>query len=102
MLGFGAALAKMASGGMGPDELAKLLRAAGIDLEMAPVPFSEASGSFTETARAVRVPGATLHRMRGRMKNGAQLEALIVLVPASIEAENPTKEVLAIGPLVTV
>jgi len=101
MMGF-SSLAKLASGGIGPDEMAKLLRAAGIDLEMAPVPLSEASGSFTELAHAVRVPGATVHRMRGRMKNGAQLEALIILVPSPKGYENPTKEVLAIGLPVTV
>lgn len=74
--------AKMAKGGMGPDELAEMLSAMGVEIEMVPVPLPDAQLAYRNSAVEMSRPGARLHRLSGRMKNGDRLEALLVLVPA--------------------
>ena len=81
MIGLGT-LAKLAKGGIGPDELGEILSAMGVELEMAPVPFPEASKAYRDSAAGLTGPGAKLHRLSGKMKNGDRLEALLVLIPS--------------------
>lgn len=82
-----AQIAKLAKGSLGPDEIGELLASAGIDLQMIPVEREKGPVAFRGMAIAASKPGARLVAMRGLLKNGESMEALLVLVPSQI----PTK-----------
>lgn len=80
MIGIGT-LAKLVKGGFGPDELAAICEAAGLEVDFSDVPMREYRAAFGQTGQALTHPGSKLTRIRGRGKNGDAIEALIVLVP---------------------
>jgi len=73
----------MARGGMGPDELAEILGAMGMSMQMRPVGADGAPGAFQRAAQTTLHPGAKLFSLRGEMQNGDTIEALLVLSPHS-------------------
>jgi hypothetical protein len=77
-------LAKLAGGhGSGsPDEMAMLLKALGIKIEMEAVTLADAPAALRGAAVAAGSPGASLHRLNGSMKDGSTLVAFIVMVPS--------------------
>lgn len=78
MIGFGS-LAKMAKGG-GPEQLAGLLKALGVEVSMSPVEGGAAAREgFTALAGSASLPGAKLLRLQGKMKDGTKLDALLVV-----------------------
>lgn len=82
MIGLGT-LAKFAKGTLSQDELAELLAQFGMELEMRQVGTSQANEAFKVTAVAALQPQSSILAIRGRMQNGDQIEALIVMVPCS-------------------
>ena len=69
---------KMARGGMGPDELAEVLGAAGIEADFSPVAQPDAEPAFEELVSAVQAKGSSLVRIRMKMKGGT-FTGLLVL-----------------------
>jgi hypothetical protein len=70
---------KLAKGGLGPDELAEILAAAGMDLTFTPAaPTVEA---FRPLAEAASLPSAKMVELKGRMKGGGNIHALLVMNP---------------------
>ena len=78
MIGLGT-LAKMAKGGMGLDEIAEMLSAMGMEMELSPL--IPGGGQLEETARAVASPGAQSVCVSGKLKGGAELRGVLILVP---------------------
>lgn len=78
------AIMKMAKGSADPEALRAILGAMGVDLEMKPVLLHDAPGELRQVATAAGKRGASLHRLRGRMKDGSALEAFIVFAPATL------------------
>jgi hypothetical protein len=77
-LGFGS-IVKLAKGGIGPDELAEILAAAGMDLAFNPVqPVLE---TFRPLAESASLPSAKMVELKGRMKGGGTIHALLVMNP---------------------
>ena len=70
-------MAKLAKGGLGPDEIAEVLAAVGIELETREVPV--AKDTFVPLAESASLPRSKFIELRGRMKDGSQLHALVVL-----------------------
>jgi hypothetical protein len=76
MIGVGS-LIKLARGGLGPDELAEILAAAGMELSFLPVePTLE---SFRPLAQSASLPCAKMLELKGKMKGGGMLHALLVM-----------------------
>jgi hypothetical protein len=75
-LGLGSIM-KLAKGGLGPDELGEILGAAGMYVTFAPV----AAGieSFRPLAVSASLPSAKIMELKGTMKGGGSLHALIVM-----------------------
>ena len=70
-------LMKLARGGIGPDELAEILSAAGIEAT-----FKKASAdldTFRPLAEIASLPSSELLEMKGTMKGGGRLHALMVI-----------------------
>jgi hypothetical protein len=82
MIGFGT-LAKLATGGMGPDELAAICEAAGMEIEVGEVQRADYRAAFGEAGASLTQSGARLVSINGRMKNGDEMRALIVLAPVT-------------------
>lgn len=59
------------------DEMKEILAAAGVDLEFTPVAATAAA--FRPLAEAASLPSATLLELRGNMKGGGTLHALLVM-----------------------
>lgn len=76
MAGLGSVM-KLMRGGFGPDELAEMLKAVGMDVNFAAKPVS--ADSFRPLASSASLPGSKLVELTGKMKDGGQLHALIVL-----------------------
>jgi hypothetical protein len=72
---------KMAGGQMDADALGAMLRAFGVDLIMEPVTLADAPQALRGVAIAAGKPHASLHRLRGRIKDGGRLEVFMVLIP---------------------
>jgi hypothetical protein len=80
MLGLGGMM-KLARGGIGADELAEVLSAAGIEISInAVTPRVE---SFRPLAASASLPSSKLVELRGKMKNGDRLHALLVITESS-------------------
>ena len=73
-------LAKLAAGGMGPEQLGSVLKLAGIDVQMESVEGGAAvRGEFSALASDASLGGAKLLRLRGTMRDGGKLHALLVV-----------------------
>ncbi len=70
-------LVKMARGGMGTDELGPMLRALGVDISFTPVAVDAAA--FRDLAVSASAPGARLVKLSGKLKDGSEVSALLVL-----------------------
>ena len=68
---------KLAKGGLGPDEMGEMLAAAGIDVSFTPVAVEP--GCFRLLAERAAVPGAKLVLLKGKMKGGETITALMVV-----------------------
>jgi hypothetical protein len=68
---------KLARGGLGPDELGEILAAAGMEVSFSPVMAS--AESFRPLAETASLPGSKLIELKGKMKDGGSLHALIAL-----------------------
>lgn len=79
-MGFGTLVKMARGGGVGPDELAEMLGAMGMQVEIGRVTGPQARGAFDALARAVS-SGGELVRITGAARGGDGIEALIVLVP---------------------
>jgi len=79
-LGLGS-IVKLMRGGLGPDELAEVLAVAGVEMAYAPVDKSnpQAADAFMES---IADEGCKVVELRGRMKDGGRIHALIVLNPS--------------------
>lgn len=77
---------KMAKGGTDAEMIRGMLGAMGVDLAMSEVTLQDAPGELRAVAAAAGRRGASLHRLRGKMKDGATLEAFIVVTPVSHSA----------------
>ncbi len=75
-LGIGSII-KLARGGMGPDEMGELLRAAGMDLSFTPVKIEAAA--FTVLAQAASLPCSKMIELKGQMRSGETVTALLVV-----------------------
>ncbi len=80
MIGLGT-LKKLASGGLGPDEIREILAQAGMDFEFASVPVVREG--FTALALSASLPGSKVVQISGRMKDGQRIHALMVLSDAA-------------------
>ena len=67
---------------MGPDELQAVLSAAGMDVSFTPVPVGRAA--FEGLAASASLPSSKMIRIRGKMKGGDCLDALLVVSPQSV------------------
>lgn len=70
-------IVKLARGGIGVDELKELLTAVGMDLKFTSVPA--AAASFHPLAESASLPCAELLELRGTMKGGGSIHALLVM-----------------------
>jgi len=75
-LGLGSIM-KLAKGGLGPDELAEILAAAGMDLQFNPV--APSLETFRPLAEAASLPSSKMGELKGRMKGGGTIHALLVM-----------------------
>jgi hypothetical protein len=78
MAGLGTLL-KMARGGVGVDELAEILSAMGIDMEITPLPRPE--GQIDELTNLASIPDSKAVLLSGRMKGGERIRAVLILSP---------------------
>lgn len=76
------ALLKAAKAGFGPDQWAEMLSAMGIQVTVFPVEGDHVPGAFQGVAESTLVPDSKVFVVRGVMKNGEQMEAIFVMVPA--------------------
>lgn len=93
MIGFGT-LAKLAKGGIGPDELAAICEAAGMEIEFGEVDRTAYRAAFGQAGNSLTRPGARMMRIEGKMKNGDSMCALIVLAPSQPSVTVSTKKLL--------
>lgn len=70
---------KLAKGGLGPDELAEILAAAGMDLAMLQV--TPSLETFRPLAEAASLPSSKMIELKGTMKGGGAIHALLVMNP---------------------
>lgn len=70
---------KLARGGLGPDELAEVLSAAGIEAEFAAVKTEEALPAFQTLGQSASLPCSKLVRFSAKMKGGITLQGLMVM-----------------------
>lgn len=90
-------LTKLAKGTVSQDEIEEMLAAMGVDLAIEPVPEDAKPIAFQRAAEAAIVPGAELVAVTGRMKNGDQVAALLILRPAHARVTTPAKKQLDAG-----
>ena len=72
-------LAKLARGGIGPDELGELMSAAGIDATFSLVQIGEALPVFQAAAEAASLPSARIVRIEATMKGGDRMSGILVM-----------------------
>jgi hypothetical protein len=73
-------LTKMARGGMSLEDVTGILAGAGVDLTMTNLETREAvSQEFTVAARGAARPGARVIAVKGKMKDGSTVHALLTL-----------------------
>ena len=75
MIGFGT-LAKLAKGGLGPDEFAAICEAAGMEIEFAEVARPDYRAAFGQAGASLTQSGARLVSIDGKMKNGDTMRGL--------------------------
>jgi hypothetical protein len=75
------AFAKLAKGGIGPEQFGAICEAAGIDVEFSEVTRADYRATFGAAGTSLTRPGSRLLNIRGKMKNGDTMDALIILVP---------------------
>jgi hypothetical protein len=80
MVGLGSMM-KLARGGLGPDELAEILAAAGMELEFSPAKAE--IDSFRPHAESASLPGSKMIELKGKMKGGGHLHALTTTFSAN-------------------
>lgn len=79
MLGLGT-ITKMARGGMSLEDMAGILAAAGVNLTMTTIEGREATrNEFNTLARGAARPGAKVIAVKGTMKDGSTVHALLTL-----------------------
>jgi hypothetical protein len=76
MIGLGGIL-KLAKGGLGPDELKEILSSIGMDIEFNPVQAN--LETFRSLAVPASLPGSKLLELKGTMKGGGHIHALLVM-----------------------
>ena len=80
MIGIGSMMKMVRGSGIGPDELAEILGAAGVELTISqPAPDLAA---FQPLAEAASLPSSKMIGLDGRMKDGSRVKALLVMLPA--------------------
>jgi hypothetical protein len=88
------AIAALAKGALGPDELAELLSSLGWEIEMKQVDGRDREQSFRSAAAAAVQPGSGMVAMTGRSKTGERAHLIIVMesgaraLPASPKEPN--------------
>jgi hypothetical protein len=88
-VGLGSIL-KLARGGLGPDELAEILSAAGMELEFSPAKADVES--FRPLAESASLPGSKMIALKGKMKGGGLLHALLVMNSEPQDAQGNHKQ----------
>ena len=76
---WGESLKRLTASGVGEDEIAEMLSAMGMEMELSPL--IPGGGQLEETARAVASPGAQSVCVSGKLKGGAELRGVLILVP---------------------
>ena len=77
--------AKLARGGLCPDELGELMAAMGIEAVFSPVSLADALPVFQVTAEAASLPSSRIVRIEARMKGGGSMIGVLVLNQKSNE-----------------
>jgi hypothetical protein len=81
MLGLGT-FGKLVKGDLGPDEILEVLHAAGIEAEFSQVTDeAQRKAAFQHTAASLTARGAKTIEVKGRMRNGDAISALLTVVP---------------------
>lgn len=73
-------LMKLAKGGLSPEELCGVLSALGMDMESMEQ-AKDPKAAFTDLARTASLPSAAVIKIKGRMKSGEVVHALLVSAP---------------------
>ena len=76
MIGLGSMM-KMARGGLSADDLGELF--AGMGIEVTVEPKSPTLETFKPLAASASLPSSKLIELRGKMKDGGEIHALLVL-----------------------
>jgi hypothetical protein len=90
-------LTRLAKGAISQDEIEEIFAAMGVDFAFEPVPELDKPAAFQAAALASIEPGAQLVAVRGRMKNGDEVAALLILRPAATLVTHPAKKQLDAG-----
>jgi hypothetical protein len=80
MVGLGT-LAKLASGGIGPDEILEIMASMGIDMEMTQITEDGRQGAMRIVASSLVAKGSKTVLLRGRMKGGEYITAVLTMGP---------------------
>jgi hypothetical protein len=78
MIGLGSMM-KLARGGMDMDDLAEMFAAMGIEMTVEPI--SATVEAFKPLAVTASLPSSKIMELRGEMKDGGRIHALLVLSP---------------------
>lgn len=78
-------LVKLAKSGLGPDELAGLLEAMGMNVEFAPLERNQYRDAFSAAGAAASLPHSRVVSIRGTDKEGAKIEALLIMAPCQVK-----------------
>lgn len=97
MIGKLKSMMKLATGAVTQDEIEEMFAAMGVDFAIEPVPEEAKPVAFQRAAEASIQPGAELVAVTGRMKNGDQVAALLILRPAQPKVTGPAKKQLDAG-----
>lgn len=76
MIGLGT-LAKLAKGGMGPEEIQTVLQSLGVDLQFEHV--TKVRAAFEGLAQSAKNPKAELIDVRGTLKGGKRVHAMLIV-----------------------
>jgi hypothetical protein len=85
MIGLGGMM-KLAKGGLGPDDLKEILSAAGMELDFNLV--APSLETFRPLAASASLPGSKLLELKGTMKGGGQIHALLVMNQQSDKSDS--------------
>ena len=78
VIGLGSMM-KLVRGGLGPDELAEVLSAAGMEVDFSPVSPGEELPAFRELGESASLPSSSILRIKAVMKGGDVLHGLLVV-----------------------